>query len=51
MMMMMMMMGCIRLQHDILWRIREKIMKLWAELYQLTIWSSGGPLWSVMNLL
>ena len=30
---------------------REKVMKIWVELYRLTIWSSGGPLWSVMNLL
>jgi len=47
----MMMMGYIWLQHAIQRRIREKVMKIWAELYRLTVWSTGWPLWSVTHLL
>jgi len=47
----MMIIGCISLQHDLQWRITEKVMKVRAEIYRHKILSSGGPLWSVMKLL
>ena len=50
-MMMIMTIGCIWLQCALLWRIREKVLKTWTDLQRLTIWPSGEPLWSVMNLL